>query len=116
MIQVFDNLFSNSKDALSNNHNAYVKISTKFFYGQTIKIPNLKNQIKKNYILIIIEDNGEGINPGDLEKIFIPFFTNKKNGSGIGLFLVKKIIDYHNGEISIKIEDNCTKVYIKLPL
>ena len=116
MIQVFDNLFSNSKDALSNNNNAYVKISTKFFYGQTIKIPNLKNQIKKNYILIIIEDNGEGINPGDLEKIFIPFFTNKKNGSGIGLFLVKKIIDYHNGEISIKIEDNCTKVYIKLPL
>ena len=48
--------------------------------------------------------------------LFIPFFTKKKKGSGIGLFLVKKIIDYHNGEISIKIEDNCTKVYIKLPL
>ncbi len=116
MIQVFDNLLLNSKDALTENNNAYIKISTKFLYGQTIKIPNLKNQIKKNYLLIIIEDNGVGINPNDLEKIFIPFFTNKKNGSGIGLFLVKKIIDYHNGEISIKIEDNCTKVYIKLPL
>ena len=116
MVQVFDNLLLNAKDALTENKNAYIKISTKFLYGQTIKIPNLKNQIKKNYILIIIEDNGVGINPNDLEKVFIPFFTNKKSGSGIGLFLVKKIIDYHNGEISIKIEDNCTKVYIKLPL
>ena len=116
MVQVFDNLLLNSIDATANKDNAYIKLSTKFFYGQSIKIPNLKNQIKKNYLQIIIEDNGIGINPNDLEKIFIPFFTNKKNGSGIGLFLVKKIIDYHNGEISIKIEDNCTKVYIKLPL
>ena len=116
MVQVFDNLLLNSIDATANKDNAYIKFSTKFFYGQSIKIPNLKNQIKKNYLQIIIEDNGIGINPNDLEKIFVPFFTNKKNGSGIGLFLVKKIIDFHNGEISIKIEDNCTKVYIKLPL
>ena len=116
MVQVFDNLLLNSLDATARNDDAYIKFTTKFLYGQSIKIPNLKNQIKKNYLQIIIEDNGIGINPNDLEKIFIPFFTNKKNGSGIGLFLVKKIIDYHNGEISIKIEDNCTKVYIKLPL
>jgi len=116
MVQVFDNLLLNSIDATAKNDNAYIKLKTKFLYGQSIKIPNLKNQIKKNHLQIIVEDNGIGINPNDLEKIFIPFFTNKKNGSGIGLFLVKKIIDYHNGEISIKIEDNCTKVYIKLPL
>jgi nitrogen-specific signal transduction histidine kinase len=116
MVQVFDNLLLNSVDATANNDNAYIKLTTKFLYGQSIKIPNLKNQIKKNYLQIIIEDNGIGIKPNDLEKIFIPFFTKKKNGSGIGLFLVKKIIDFHNGEISINIEDNCTKVYIKLPL
>lgn len=116
MVQVFDNLLLNSIDATANKDNAYIKLSTKFLYGQSIKIPNLKNQIKKNYLQIIFEDNGIGINPNDLDKIFIPFFTKKKKGSGIGLFLVKKIIDYHNGEISIKIEDNCTKVYIKLPL
>ena len=116
MVQVFDNLLLNSIDATANKDNAYIKLSTKFLYGQSIKIPNLKNQIKKNYLQIIFEDNGIGINPNDLDKIFIPFFTKKKKGSGIGLFLVKKIIDYHNGEISIKIEDNCTKVYVKLPL
>ena len=58
----------------------------------------------------------EELKKNDLEKVFIPFFSNKKNGTGIGLFLVKKIIDYHNGQISINSDNDCTKVYIKLPL
>ncbi len=116
MIQVFDNLLLNAKDALTNNLNSYIKITSKFLYGKTIKIPNLKDQIKKNFLLIVIEDNGIGIEKKNLEKVFIPFFSNKKNGSGIGLFLVKKIINYHNGQISIKSDNDCTKVYIKLPL
>ena len=116
MIQVFDNLLLNAHDALKNNSNSYIKISSKFSYGQTIKIPNLKNKIKKNFLHIVIEDNGEGIEKKDLDKVFIPFFSNKKNGTGIGLFLVKKIIDYHNGQISIKSDNDCTKVYIKLPI
>ena len=61
MIQVFDNLLLNAKDALTNNLNSYIKISSKFLYGQTIKIPNLKDEIKKNFLNIVIEDNGEGI-------------------------------------------------------
>ena len=40
----------------------------------------------------------------------------KKNGTGVGLFLVKKIINYHNGQVLIKSDNDCTKVYIKLPL
>ena len=116
MIQVFDNLLLNALDALDDFKNSYIKISSKFLYGQSIKIPNLKNEIKKNFLLIIIEDNGIGIEKKDLEKVFIPFFSNKKKGSGIGLFLVKKIINYHNGQISIKSDNDSTKVYIKLPI
>ena len=44
-------------------------------------------------------DNGAGIGEADREKIFIPHFTTKSTGSGIGLSLVKQIIENHGGEI-----------------
>ncbi len=116
MIQVFDNLLLNSVDALVENSSPFIRITSKFFFGQSIKIPNLKDNLKKNFLQIIIEDNGKGIAKNDLEKVFIPFYSNKKNGTGIGLFLVKKIINYHNGHIFIESDNDCTKVFIKLPL
>ena len=67
-------------------------------------------------MLIKIEDNGSGIKKNDLTKIFLPFFSTKKRGSGIGLFLVKRIINLHNGQISVNFEDNLTSFRIKLPL
>lgn len=51
---------------------------------------------------ITIEDNGTGIEEEALQKIFIPFFTTKKNGSGIGLTLSKQIMRNHGGTISAK--------------
>ena len=115
MIQVFDNLLLNSVEALENS-SPYIRITTKFFFGQSIKVPNVKNNFKKNFLQIVIEDNGKGIAKNDLEKVFIPFYSKKKNGTGVGLFLVKKIINYHSGQIFIKSDNDCTKVYIKLPL
>jgi signal transduction histidine kinase len=62
-----------------------------------------------------VEDNGKGILPDVLERIFVPFFTTKKNGSGIGLSLCKQIVMNHGGEISVKSEDGRgTAVEIKL--
>jgi len=52
-------------------------------------------------ILIIIADNGTGIPDEEKEKVFDPFFTKKERGTGLGLAVVKKIIDNHRGEIKI---------------
>ena len=70
MIKFFDNLLINSMESLENNSFAYIKITSKFLFGQTIKIPNLKDQIKQNFLSIIIEDNGVGISENDLKKSF----------------------------------------------
>ena len=116
MIQVFDNVFINCFESSNFLNSSYIKVSTEFSFGQTIKIPNIKSSLKKNHILIRIEDNGKGIVKENLEKIFFPFFSTKKRGSGVGLFLVKKIISYHNGQISVHSNDKTTCVIIKLPL
>ena len=55
MIQVFDNLLLNALDALDDFKNSYIKISSKFLYGQSIKIPNLKNEIKKISCLSLLK-------------------------------------------------------------
>ena len=51
---------------------------------------------------LIIRDNGSGIDEEALTKIFIPFFTTKKQGSGIGLSLTKQIMRKHGGAITVK--------------
>ena len=90
LLQVFDNLFKNSFEASKFNENSFIRITTKFVEGETIKIPNVLDKVRKNYINVRINDNGIGINQDIESKLFFPFFTTKKKGSGIGLFLVKK--------------------------
>ncbi|SMG50614.1 Histidine kinase-, DNA gyrase B-, and HSP90-like ATPase [Marivirga sericea] len=56
----------------------------------------------KKRVVISVKDDGTGIEPEALTKIFIPFFTTKKNGSGIGLSLSKEIVRKHQGNISVQ--------------
>ena len=80
------------------------------------KIIDLKaHQNEKNETTISIKDNGPGIDDEALSKIFIPFFTTKKHGSGIGLSLSKQIIRKHNGTLNVKSSiDNGAEFTIKL--
>ena len=51
---------------------------------------------------IEISDTGGGIEPADAEKIFEPFFTKKKGGTGLGLPICRQIVEGHGGRISIR--------------
>ena len=57
---------------------------------------------EKSRTVISITDNGTGIDPEALDKIFIPFFTTKKTGSGIGLSLSRQIMRQHQGTLTVK--------------
>jgi signal transduction histidine kinase len=56
---------------------------------------------QKGGVVIAVADTGVGISDEEKEKVFEPFFTKKQRGTGLGLAVVKKIIDNHNGEILI---------------
>jgi nitrogen fixation/metabolism regulation signal transduction histidine kinase len=84
--QVIINLIRNSIHALDNRDNPTIEL--KAFYN------------KRGRVTMQVTDNGTGILPEVLDKIFIPFFTTKQSGSGIGLSLSRQILRLHNGTIS----------------
>lgn len=61
----------------------------------------LKVNDQDNHIEIVVADQGEGIEQEHLEKIFEPYFSTKRTGVGLGLPIVKKIIEEHQGEINV---------------
>jgi signal transduction histidine kinase len=54
-----------------------------------------------NFVRVAIGDTGKGINEDDLERVFEPFFTRKKGGTGLGLTITQRIIEAHQGRITI---------------
>jgi len=84
--QVLLNIFTNAKDILITNHIQNPKVWVRSF-------------LNKNKIVVEIEDNGGGIDPQIMDKIFEPYFTTKdKNvGTGIGLYMSKMIIENNMG-------------------
>ena len=87
--------------------------------GGTLKIKtNFTSKDKtSDSVRIIISDTGCGINKEDLEKIYDPFFTNRKSGTGLGLSISHSIISEHKGTIAVKSKINeGTKFTITLPL
>ncbi len=86
------------------------------FDGGTIRI-SISEREKLSKIRIRISDNGNGIPVENLEKIFDPYFTTKKNGTGIGLALSRKIVEQHGGSIFVESkETEGTSVFIDLPV
>ncbi len=86
--QVIINLINNSLQAFKNQSEKSILLKT------------YSKDREKTVIEII--DNGPGMDEDTLEKVFIPFFTTKEDGSGIGLSLSRQIMRLHNGKISIR--------------
>jgi len=95
--QVIINLIKNSIDALSNTENPKIELNSFIVENQKIKIQ--------------IFDNGSGITPEELENIFVPFYTTKEEGSGIGLSLSRQIMNLHGGNISVKSIPNIETIF-----
>ncbi|MFJ7829866.1 ATP-binding protein [Peribacillus sp. NPDC097284] len=72
---------------------------------------------KKQEAIIEIIDTGHGLESNDIQKVFEPFYTSKKEGTGLGLFVCKRIIELFNGtiEITSKLSEGTT-VMIRLPI
>jgi signal transduction histidine kinase len=74
-------------------------------------------RLKNGKIELSISDTGEGIPQKDKDRIFDPFFTTKSSGTGLGLTIVYRIIEDHEGEIKVRSEENKgTTFYITLPV
>ncbi|TXJ41725.1 sensor histidine kinase [Brachyspira pilosicoli] len=78
---------------------------------------SIKLKLLDNYALISIKDTGIGIKEEELPKIFEPYFTTKRNGTGLGLTNVIRIIEAHNGSFNIESEYGVgSEAIMKLPL
>lgn len=57
---------------------------------------------RRNHVVIEVKDNGPGIDPEIIEQVFMPFFTTKKQGSGVGLALTRQVMIAHNGDVKVQ--------------
>ena len=88
--QVLINLLKNAREACNRKLDKNIQVKVK--------------KLSAGNTALTISDNGEGILPDVLDKIFVPFFTTKTSGSGIGLSLCKQIMTLHEGSINVKSE------------
>ena len=79
-------------------------ISNSIFALDALRKPaiHIKAFLVKHQTIIEVKDNGKGIEPDKIDKIFIPFFSTREGGSGIGLSLSKQIIYLHQGRLKFK--------------
>jgi nitrogen fixation/metabolism regulation signal transduction histidine kinase len=102
LIRVFNNLIANALDSL---YDAGSK--------SLVKIEILDDS---KYAIVKVTDQGQGISKEKLERIFEPRFTTKTHGLGLGLAMVKSIVEQTNGEVSVQSEEGSGAVFtVKLP-
>jgi len=99
MEQVIINLITNSIYALKEKEKKKMYVSS---------------YTENNRFFITISDNGKGIDPEIQDKVFLPFFTTRKDGAGIGLTLSKNIIEAHGGYLSYQTDEDKTSFVICL--
>jgi signal transduction histidine kinase len=105
--QVFLNIILNAVESMENSEEKQLTLGVES--GRSLNF-------QSRYLLISITDSGNGIESGDVENIFTPFYTTKKDGTGLGLPISYGIVNRHGGEMEINsVLGKGTTVVIKLP-
>ena len=104
--RVFFNLIKNSIESIQEKSKKN---------GDFTKIIDIEIESKNDYISVNITDNGTGFSTNIIKKITKPYFTTKPKGSGLGLSIVSKIINDHNGSIKFNSNKNGAEIKINLP-
>jgi signal transduction histidine kinase len=102
LLRTFNNLFKNAIEAAAGGLKCIIRVT-------------ITNDRKS--VFIAVEDNGKGIDPGLKDKIFVPNFTTKSSGTGLGLAFVKQAIENAGGSIEYKsFAERGTTFYLSFPL
>jgi signal transduction histidine kinase len=101
LMQVLMNLVMNARDAVPEGGSIRISASAE----------------DDDYLMIEIEDSGEGIAPENLDRIFEPFFTTKEpgKGTGLGLAIAARLVDSFGGKITVESELGKTAFRVRLP-
>ena len=102
LVRVFNNIIANGIQAVPIGTTAQISVSL---------------QVNGKNVLVRIKDNGSGISFEQPNTIFEPYFTTKTTGTGLGLAMVKQIVEGHNGTISVEsTNSNGTVILVTLPV
>jgi two-component system nitrogen regulation sensor histidine kinase GlnL len=114
LIQVFLNVVKNAAEAVP-AQGGEIQITTAYRHGVRLAVAGSDSRVHLPLVVEII-DNGEGIPEELAQHLFDPFVTTKRNGSGLGLALVAKVIGDHGGVIEFESQPRRTLFRVCLPL
>lgn len=122
--QVFENLFLNAMEAMGEEglltvetSVAQAPVESSIPYRPVGAGASDPLQIFDRYVVILVKDTGPGISEENQDRLFYPFFTTKKQGSGVGLSMAKKIVDSHHGLIDVESRPGAGAVFtVRLPM
>lgn len=114
LVQVFLNLVKNAAEAIGEDPDGEVLLTTAFRPGIRLSVPGSANRVTLP-LEFAVRDNGPGVPPDMMPHLFDPFVTTKTNGTGLGLALVAKIIGDHGGVIECESQQNRTVFRVLMP-
>jgi signal transduction histidine kinase len=115
LVQVFTNLLTNAFEALGGK--GEVELTATIVMADQESAFTLEPGAPIMVLVIDVIDRGAGVPPHLIDRIFDPFFTTKPQGSGLGLSIVRKIIDAHDGRIELTVTPNLgTRFRVTLPV
>jgi two-component system, NtrC family, nitrogen regulation sensor histidine kinase GlnL len=119
MVQILINLLQNAVDALGNQHEGVIGISTRYVMAGALRevetnargVTSIKLPVE-----IAITDNGPGVPSHITNELFAPFVTTKRDGQGLGLAIVRKLVQQINSRIIFERDENARITAFKLML